>query len=155
MERRFESVVSATPERVWQWVTSMKCINRELSPLMRMTHPADRESLGDVELEMPAHLFDSLLLLFGWLPIDRSRLTLLELEPGRRFLERSPMLAMKLWQHERTVEASRGGTRVVDRLSAPHARRAVEVEKAPRAIARGVLDQEVPVEHQRLDAREQ
>ena len=117
MERRFESVVSATPERVWQWVTSMKCINRELSPLMRMTHPADRESLGDVELEMPAHLFDSLLLLFGWLPIDRSRLTLLELEPGRRFLERSPMLAMKLWQHERTVEASGGGTRVVDRLS--------------------------------------
>ena len=36
--------------------------------------------------------------------------------PGRRFLERSSMLTMSLWQHERTVEAEAGGAQVTDRL---------------------------------------
>jgi hypothetical protein len=39
--------------------------------------------------------------------VDRSDLTFLELEPGRRFLEQSPMLSMKLWRHERIVEPAR------------------------------------------------
>ena len=59
----------------------------------------------------------SWLLLLRVLPVDWSDLTLVELEPGRRFLERSPMLSMAFWQHERIVVPSAYGARVVDNLT--------------------------------------
>ena len=45
--------------------------------------------------------------------------------------------------------------RVNDRGAAPHARGTVEVEEAARAIAPAVLEDEVPVEHDRLHLGEQ
>jgi hypothetical protein len=42
---------------------------------------------------------------------------LVELEPGRRFLERSPMLSMAFWQHERIVAPTPRGAEVVDNLT--------------------------------------
>jgi hypothetical protein len=42
---------------------------------------------------------------------------LVELEPGQRFLERSRMLSMRIWEHERTLEPARDGCRVRDRLA--------------------------------------
>jgi ligand-binding SRPBCC domain-containing protein len=48
---------------------------------------------------------------------DYDDLTIVELEPGRRFLERSPMLSMRLWQHERIVEPDGDGCTVTDRLT--------------------------------------
>ena len=44
---------------------------------------------------------------------------------------------------------------VADGLAAPHARRAVEIEEASRAVAAAVLEHEVAVEQDRLDLREQ
>jgi len=41
-------------------------------------------------------------------PIDYDDLTFIELEPVRRFLERSPMLSQREWQHERVIEAAGG-----------------------------------------------
>jgi hypothetical protein len=55
-------------------------------------------------------------LLFGFIPVDRSDLTLVEMDRGRRFLERSPMLSQELWEHERLLESVAEGTRVTDRL---------------------------------------
>jgi hypothetical protein len=43
----------------------------------------------------------------------------------------------------------------LDRLATPDAGGAVEVEKAAGAIARGLFDDEVPVEHDRLQTRQQ
>jgi len=62
-------------------------------------------------------LFRSRLLLFGIVPIDRTDLTLIELQPGRRFLERSPMATQRIWEHERLLESVPGGTRITDRLA--------------------------------------
>jgi len=45
-------------------------------------------------------------------PIDYDDLTFIELEPVRRFLERSPMLS----QHERVIEAAEGGSIVTYRV---------------------------------------
>jgi hypothetical protein len=59
----------------------------------------------------------SWLLLLRVLPVDWSDVTLVELEPGRRFLERSPMLSMAFWQHERIVAPSAQSTTVVDQLT--------------------------------------
>ena len=43
----------------------------------------------------------------------------------------------------------------LDRLAAPDAGGAVEVEKAAGAIARGLFDDEMTVEHDRLQTRQQ
>jgi ligand-binding SRPBCC domain-containing protein len=116
-ELHFESELSVPPERAWEWATSVKGIRTELRPLCDMTAPAGLSSLNDVEVELGKPLGKSWVLLFGVLPIDVSRITLVELEPGHRFLERSPMLSMKLWQHERIVEPTSRGSKLCDNLT--------------------------------------
>lgn len=51
------------------------------------------------------------------IPFDYDYLTVVELEPGRRFLERSTMLSMRRWEHERTLTPVVGGRRVHDRVT--------------------------------------
>jgi hypothetical protein len=41
--------------------------------------------------------------LAGVLPIEVDTISIAELEPGRRFLERSTMLLFRSWEHERTL----------------------------------------------------
>ena len=101
---------------VWDRVTSVEGIQHELRPWLRMTVPRGAQgiSLGDV----------------GVIPFDYDDITLVERGPGLRFLERSPMGSMRLWQHERVVEP-RGddACAVTDRLTfeprVPGARRLV------------------------------
>jgi hypothetical protein len=91
------------------------------------------------------------LLLFGLLPVDYDDLCLAELEPGRRFLERSEMLSMRLWQHERIVEPEGDGARVTDRLR-------FELRRVPAAIpgsarvAAWIVARFFAHRHRRLDA---
>ena len=40
----------------------------------------------------------------------------MRIEENRGFLERSPMLTQKSWEHERTLEPRDGGTLVTDRV---------------------------------------
>jgi len=58
----------------------------------------------------------SWILLYGWLPIDRARITLLELEP-MRFVEQSPLATMRLWRHERSIHELDDGCELVDVLT--------------------------------------
>lgn len=116
-ELTFQSTVSAPRERVWEWITSVDGISRELWPILRMTVPRHIATLRDVHVEPGKALFSSWVLLFGVLPIDRSHLTLIRLEANRGFLEQSPMLSMRLWRHERTLEPDAGGTIVTDHLT--------------------------------------
>ena len=44
-------------------------------------------------------------------------LTIVELDPGRRFLERSTMLSIRRWEHERTLVERDGGCEVTDRVT--------------------------------------
>ncbi|MBW2694244.1 MAG: hypothetical protein JRE57_16715 [Deltaproteobacteria bacterium] len=39
-----------------------------------------------------------------------------EVDPGRRFLERSTLLSQRVWEHERLIEPALGGSRVTDRV---------------------------------------
>ena len=94
----------------------MKGVARELWPFIRMTYPKDAESLVSEPLRLGRPLFRSHLLLLGVVPIDWSDLTLIELDPGRRFLERSPMATQAIWEHERLLEPVTEGTRITDRL---------------------------------------
>lgn len=113
----FESKTTASPEQVWSWATSVAGILAELRPVARMTFPAGRANILDFDVELGQPLARSWILLFGFLPIERSDLTLVELDTGRRFVEQSPMLTMRLWRHERTIAPIPGGSSITDRLT--------------------------------------
>jgi hypothetical protein len=121
MRRRAEIAVSseldAAPGAVWERAVDPAGINDELRPLMRMTVP---RGLEDFRLDGPApgRIGRSWILLFGLVPFDYDDLNVVRLDPGRGFLERSSMLSMRLWEHERTLEPLDGGCcRLTDRLA--------------------------------------
>lgn len=119
MQRSFafelRSRLAAPADAVWAHATSMRGVNSELFPLVRMTHPRGLDSLAVREVPLGARVFRSWILFAGILPIDFDDLTFVELEPGR-FLERSPMLTQREWEHERRVEPSGGGCELSDRV---------------------------------------
>ena len=103
---------------VWARAVSEEGINHELSPILRMTMPPALrgKTIDDVEVGVP--LGRSWILLGRVLPVDYDDLLLAELEPGRRFLERSKTATFDPWQHERIVEPTGDSScRVTDRLS--------------------------------------
>ena len=112
-----ESELTAAPQEVWRHATNMRGVNRELRPLVRMNYPRECEELTPASIVLGRRLFRSWILLFGFLPIDYDDLTFVEFEPGRRFLERSPTLTLRWWQHERRIEATPAGCRVTDRVA--------------------------------------
>ena len=112
--QRFEvaSSVAAPEADVWARVTAPEGFNDELKPLMRMTVPRPMRGKTIADVTPGERLGRSWLLLFGILPFDYDDIGIAELGPGRRFLERSSMLSMRRWEHERTVSAT--GDRACD-----------------------------------------
>jgi hypothetical protein len=94
----------------------MEGVNYELAPLVRMTHPPEVEDLNPSNVPLNERLFRSWILLFGLIPFDYDDLVLVRVEPGRGFLERSSMLSMRVWEHERTLEADDDGCLITDRI---------------------------------------
>jgi ligand-binding SRPBCC domain-containing protein len=113
-----ESIVAAPPDVVWARVSTVEGVNDELLPLMRMTAPAHVRALDPSQVVLGERIFRSWVLLFGVIPIDYDDLTLIALEPGSGFHERSRMPSMRVWEHKRTLEPTGdAATRVSDRLS--------------------------------------
>ena len=112
----FSSRLAAPAAEVWAHATSMRGVNRELSPLARMTHPRELSVLEPDLVPLGQRAFRSWIFAFGLVPIDYDDLTFVELGPGR-FLERSPMLTQREWQHERVIEQAPGGSTITDRIS--------------------------------------
>jgi ligand-binding SRPBCC domain-containing protein len=109
------SRLDAPPEAVWEWVITPEGINEELGPWLKMTVPGGSFDLNDVELGRP--IGRSWVLLLGLIPVDFDDITLVELERGRGFLERSRMLSQRAWEHRRTVEPTEGATLITDSVS--------------------------------------
>ncbi|HET6831782.1 MAG TPA: hypothetical protein VFH44_10580 [Solirubrobacterales bacterium] len=103
-------------DRLWRDVCTLEGVNRELAPILRMTAPPGLERATIDELRPGEPAGRSWLLLGGVFPVEYDDLCLVEVEP-RRFLERSRMLTMDPWEHERTIEPTGEGTcRLTDRL---------------------------------------
>lgn len=120
------SLLHADAETVWARVATFEGVNDEFGGLLRMTAPADVRAAGLGGVKEGKRVCRSWILLFGAIPIDYDDITLVSLDPPRGFLERSPMLSNKLWEHGRTLEAVEGGTVLTDtiryepRLPLPH-----------------------------------
>lgn len=117
LEVSFRSDLAAPADRVWRRATTLMGVNDEFRPLLRMTSPPRLRAATIADLEPGVPAGRSWLLLGGFLPVDYDDLTLAEIEPPRRFLERSRMLSMEVWEHERIVEPlSESSCSVSDRL---------------------------------------
>lgn len=80
-----------------------------------MTFPSGIKDLTAVS-RPGERLCRSWLLVAGVVPIDYDDLVFEEVEPGRRFLERSALFSQRVWEHERTIEPAPDGCRVTDRV---------------------------------------
>lgn len=123
-ELSIASEIATSAQAAWLHATSLAGVSWELAPWLRMTMPRGldeasfRSRMNGGEVELPVTLGRSWLLRLGWLPVDYDRIGVAEVEPGRRFLERSTMASMSAWQHERTVEPlAASACRVTDRLA--------------------------------------
>ena len=111
------SVVRAPRDEVWARVVSVDGIRDELAPWLTMTMPRGMDGLDVATLPVGQPLGRAWLRLFGVLPVDFDDLTIVALEPGRRFHEVSRMMSARRWEHERTLrDAGPGTTEVHDRL---------------------------------------
>jgi hypothetical protein len=109
--------LAAPPARVWEVATRLEGVNAELRPLLRMTAPRRLRAATIADLEPGVPAGRSWLLLGGILPVDYDDLCLVEIDPPRRFLERSRMATMDLWQHERVIAAEGEGCVLTDTLT--------------------------------------
>lgn len=115
IQLRFESTVRSPADRVWDRVSTMRGVNEELAPL-RMTYPPKQSDLKALNQTKGGFAFNSWLLLWGWLPMDRHSLGFDRLLPGKGFDERSHSWTQKVWCHRRRVVAVAEGTRITDEL---------------------------------------
>ena len=90
-------------------------VNSEFRPLLRMTFPAGTGEITAGWRAGEKH-FRSWILLAGVIPVEYDDVVFEEVEPGRRFLERSAMFTQRLWEHERIVDTGPRGSRITDRL---------------------------------------
>jgi hypothetical protein len=112
------SDVAAPIDQVWARVVSPEGINDEMRPWMTMSMPRGTEGQTIDTIQLGVPLGRAWIRLFGLLPIDYDHLSIVALEPGRAFHEKSTMLSMRSWQHERTLTpVSDAVTRVHDRIT--------------------------------------
>jgi hypothetical protein len=98
-------------------VSTMRGVNAELAPLVRMSHPPAMARLDPADIPIGRRAFRSWLLLFGVLPFDYDDLTIVELVPERGFREASSMFSQREWHHRRTLQPSARGCLVADEVT--------------------------------------
>jgi hypothetical protein len=119
MKFTITSTLNASPDQVHNDITSMDGVNRELSPLLRMTVNDSRLKNGilpEFDEDSPQFLFSSWILLFGCIPIDLHFLHMNKNVRGKGFVENSNSLLNKKWQHIRVIKKTDNGCKLTDRI---------------------------------------
>ncbi|WP_262851161.1 hypothetical protein [Mumia quercus] len=98
------AVLSAPAEQVWARVTTPEGIADELAPWLSMTVPPGLrgKTLADRDAVVGGPLGKAWVLLGGVLPVEYDDMTLVDVEETC-FHERSRMLTLARWEHERSV----------------------------------------------------
>ncbi len=113
MKFEVSSSLKISPEDV-DGLLTMKGVNRELSPLIRMTAPSEWSSKPIFEWPTGKVLFSSWILLFGILPTDRHTFFFQSIDRQRGFAESSSSLTNKLWQHRRDINRNGASCQITD-----------------------------------------
>lgn len=100
----FASVLERSADQVWSTVASMRGVNAELGPWLRMTAPADAGDRWIDQAPIGEALFSSWVLALGIVPIDRHHFRLARVDVGRAFDEDSTSWTERRWRHHRDVE---------------------------------------------------
>ncbi|WP_205474726.1 hypothetical protein [Nocardioides sp. SYSU D00038] len=117
VERRV--VLPRPAAQVWARVTTPEGIADELRPVLVMTVPPGLRgrSIAEGDALVGRPLGRAWLLLLGVLPVEYDAMTLVSVG-ARSFHERSTMLSLRRWEHERSVvEVDAARCEVVDRLT--------------------------------------
>ena len=108
--------IRTTPQAFWAGNT-LEAVNAELSPLVKMTAPEAWRFRTIMTWPAGEHCFNSIILLFGVLPVDVHSFQLERVDPEHGILERSHSWLNRLWQHERTTKPADGQCLVTDTLT--------------------------------------
>lgn len=111
----FTTHLPTSVDEIWSWSTSIRGIQAEMWPILKITFPKGLKHI-DKDTALGKPLCRCHFLLLGLFPMDMSKLTFVELEPGHRFVEQSPLVSMHLWRHERIVTPAGNGATVTDNL---------------------------------------
>ena len=111
-------MVPAPADLIWARVVSPEGINDEMRPWMTMSMPRAARDLTVATAPLNTVIGRAWLRLFGLIPIDYDALSIIKLEPGRHFHEKSTMASMRRWEHQRTLTPlDDDTTRVTDRIT--------------------------------------
>jgi ligand-binding SRPBCC domain-containing protein len=117
-EFQISSQLAAPPAAIWNFVRTLSGVNHELYPLVRMTLPGGTNVVQIDQAPLNQRLFRSWILLGGVLPVDYTDLTISYVDPGRGFIDSSPMLSQKEWRHERRLDPDpAGGCVLTDKVA--------------------------------------
>ena len=138
---RLVSHLQAPPEQVWAHISSMRGVNYELFPFVRMTCPVKDAVLDPAVIPIGERAFRSWLLLFCVLPVEYDDLVFSRLEPGFRFLETSSMFTLRVWRHHRLLQnpPEGHGCLLLDHLALEPRKPLVPFVRLFRVIARALF----------------
>lgn len=95
---------------------TMRGVNRELSPFVRMTVPAEWADIPIARWPTGTSLFTSWILLFGVLPVDRHRFCLRSVDDEGGFDEVSSSIINRSWRHRRLLSWAESDVTLTDRV---------------------------------------
>jgi hypothetical protein len=142
--------LAVSADALWRSVCRLDGVNYELGPIVRMTTPRGLQDADIDDLEVGVPVGRSWLLLGGLIPVDYDDLCLAEIDPPRRFLERSSMLSMSLWEHERLIEPHDDGTSVLSDRLGFELRRPLAVIPGATRLAQAIVAALFRHRHRRL-----
>jgi ligand-binding SRPBCC domain-containing protein len=128
---QLSSELAASADQLWQHISSMTGVNRELAPWVRMTVPRDVQQLSLADAPVGEMLFRSRLLALGLIPFDVHSLKLERIEAEIGFIEESHTWFHRRWRHERQLVPLARGCCLTDRLEVQPRVRTASVLIAP------------------------
>lgn len=99
---------------LWHDVTRMAGVNYELQPMALMTYPAAYKQNSIEQAPLNKVLFNSIILMFGFIPVDVHSLSFEKIQPGVYFQEHSNSWLHHHWKHRRVLEETDEGTIITD-----------------------------------------
>jgi hypothetical protein len=108
-----ESDLPIEPMKLYRELLTIKGVNRELSPYIKMSAPKQWRAKPISEWPVGAFLFNSRVTLFGLIPIDSHGFKFSEVSESG-FSETSKTLMNKEWNHTRSIVKTSAGSKVKD-----------------------------------------